>query len=132
MIHMLYVEDHKQSRNILQMIQRMNAHAMSLTLFEDSCRFLERVIGLQLQPDIFLLDIHIQPHNGFEMLRLLRSHPAYQNHPIVALTASVMNEEVDLLRQVGFNGVFGKPVDIDTFPSFLERIMSGEHLWYVY
>jgi CheY-like chemotaxis protein len=131
MIHVLYVEDHKQSRDVLQMIQRMNAQAMSLTLFEDSDRFLDRVIELQPQPDIFLLDIHIQPHNGFEMLQLLRSHPAYQTCPIVALTASVMNEEVDWLKQAGFNGVFGKPIDIDAFPVFLERIMNGEYLWYV-
>jgi CheY-like chemotaxis protein len=114
------------------MIQRMNAQTMSLTLFEDSCRFLERVIELQPQPDAFLLDIHVQPYDGFAMLGLLRSHPAYQNHPVVALTASVMNEEVDLLKKTGFNGVFGKPVDIDAFPAFLGRIMNGEQLWYVW
>jgi CheY-like chemotaxis protein len=132
MIHLLYVEDHKQSRDVLRMIQRVNAHTISLTFFEDSCQFLERVMELQPQPDAFLLDIHVHPHNGFEMLALLRSHPTYQHSPVVALTASVMNEEIDLLKQAGFSGVFGKPVDIDAFPSFLERIMNGEHLWYVW
>jgi len=114
------------------MIQRLNTHTLSLTLFEDSSRFMERVIGLQSQPDIFLLDIHVQPHNGFEMLTLLRSHPAYRASPVVALTASVMNEEVEQLKHAGFEGVLGKPIDIDTFPSSLRRIMNGEHLWFVW
>ena len=131
MLHLLYVEDHKQSRDVLHMIQRVNAHTMSLTMFEDSYQFLERVKALQTQPNVFLLDIHVQPYNGFDMLKMLRAHPIHSICPIVALTASVMNEEITLLKEAGFNGVFAKPVDIDSFPSFLERIMGGENIWYI-
>jgi CheY-like chemotaxis protein len=132
MLHLLYIEDHKQSRDVLTMIQRVNARTMSLTIFEDSARFLERVEELQIQPNIFLLDIHVQPYNGFEMLKMLQAHPIYQMCPTVALTASVMNEEITLLKQAGFSGVFAKPVDIDSFPAFLERIKNGERIWYVW
>jgi CheY-like chemotaxis protein len=80
---------------------------------------------------VILLDIHVRPYTGFEMLEMLRNHPDYRTTPVVALTASVMNEEIIHLRQAGFNGVIAKPVDIDAFPKILERIMRGEAFWNV-
>ena len=42
-----------------------------------------------------------------------------------------MNEEVQRLQTAGFNGIFAKPVDIDTFPSNLTRILQGKNLWHI-
>jgi hypothetical protein len=47
----------------------------------------------------------------------------------VALTASVMNEEVHKLREAGFHSVIAKPIDVDTFPDLLHRIVGGETVW---
>ena len=65
------------------------------------------------------------------MLAMLKKEAAYRNIPIVALTASVMNEEVQQLQTVGFSAVFSKPIDIDTFPDNLARILQGESILYV-
>ena len=75
------------------------------------------------------LDIHMDPIDGFEMLRLIQQNPDYHSIPVVALTASVMNEEVRKLRECGFDGVIAKPLDYDTFPHALTRILNGEQVW---
>ena len=49
--------------------------------------------------------------------------------PIIALTASVMREEVRKLMSAGFNGCLAKPIDLATFPDTLRRIMAGEAVW---
>lgn len=100
-----------------------------VAIFEDSSEFLTRVKALGYKPDVIFLDIHMKPINGFEMLTLLTAEPDYHQIPVVALTASVMNEEVALLRQAGFRGVIPKPLDMETFPDSLHRILNGEHLW---
>jgi CheY-like chemotaxis protein len=100
-----------------------------VTLFEDSSDFLNRVEQIQPKPDVILLDIHVRPHTGFEMLEMLQNENQWQNVPVVALTASVMNEEVLKLRQVGFNGVVAKPIDLDSFPDILHRVLEGEEVW---
>ncbi len=46
------------------------------------------------KPDVILLDIHVKPYSGFEMLEMLRKMNGFVDVPVVALTASVMNEEV--------------------------------------
>jgi CheY-like chemotaxis protein len=125
----LYVEDDPRSRKIMRMLLAGEMELTNITIFEDSADFLERLQALQPQPNIILLDIHVKPYTGFEMLKFVRQLPQFQETPVIALTASVMNEEVEHLRSSGFQGVIAKPVDIDTFPGLLNRILDGEIIW---
>lgn len=127
----LYVEDDPQSRKLMEILLKGRMKLPSITILEDSQDFIERVNQLNPKPDVILLDIHMKPYNGFEMLIMLRELDWVNNIPIVALTASVMNEEVHQLRQAGFNGCLAKPIDIETFPAILERILAGETVWRV-
>jgi CheY-like chemotaxis protein len=124
----LYVEDEPRSRKVVQMIARDMGLA-NLFLFEDSSDFLARVESLDLKPDLVFLDIHVKPHNGFEMLEMLRQLRSFDDVPVVAVTASVMNEEIQQLRVAGFNGCLAKPLDMDTFPDTVSRIINGESIW---
>lgn len=126
----LYVEDEPNSRLIIKMLSRRMG-LEQLVIFEDSNDFAGRVAMLDPVPQLFLLDIHVPPHNGFEMLTMLRADLRYQDAKIVALTASVMGQEVERLRDAGFDGCLGKPIDIDHFPRLLSAIMAGAELWNV-
>lgn len=127
----LYVEDDPLSREIMEMIM---GHAMGidhLTIFESSQNFMQQVANLPCKPDVFLLDIHMKPYTGFELLAMLREAAEYRNSKIIALTASVMNEEVDKLRTSGFDGAIAKPLSITTFPGLIEQVLEGETVWHI-
>lgn len=127
----LYVEDDPDSRRIMQIFLQAEMQLTHVYIFPDSTDFLARVESLNPPPNIILLDIHVPPHDGFEMLEMLRNHPSFQNTPIVGLTASVMNEEVARLKSAGFSGVIPKPIDQAKFPASLKRFLDGEQLWRV-
>ncbi|MBI1282029.1 MAG: response regulator [Anaerolineaceae bacterium] len=127
----LYVEDDPASREVMVLVLSEMMGCTEYHMFEHSEDFMSRVKALIPQPDIILLDIHLKPFNGFEMLKMLRSDGAYLHTPVVALTASVMNEEVQQLQNAGFNAVFAKPIDIDLFPNKLTRILQGESILYI-
>mgnify|MGYP005848038349 CR=1 FL=1 len=129
--HFLYVEDDPLSREIMQVIMEHGMGVTTLEMFEDSVNFYQRVTALAHTPDVVLLDIHVQPLDGFEMLRVLRADPAFEATRIVALTASVMNEEVEKLRRSGFDGAIAKPLSIVSFPDLIERIIGGEMVWHI-
>ena len=127
----LYVEDEPRSRKVMRMI----ATSMGLSdamILEDSTDFLSRIQSLPSKPDVILLDIHVKPHSGFEMLTMLRQSAQFDGTPIVAVTASVMNEEIAQLRTAGFDGCLAKPLDTDTFPDTLDRIIQGEMIWRIF
>lgn len=127
----LYVEDDPNSCEIMRLTLSEVMGLTQFTILEDSHDFLSRVQQLAPTPDIVLLDIHVKPLNGFEMLDLLRNLEVYRRVPIVALTASVMNEELQRLKAAGFSGVIAKPIDIDVFPSMLAGLVRGEHIWHI-
>jgi CheY-like chemotaxis protein len=102
-----------------------------LVIFEDSAGFLEKIKALPRKPDVFLLDIHVRPYDGYEMLAMLRADAEYANSAVIALTASVTNEEVIKLRERGFSGAVGKPFSIATFPGLIRRIAAGESVWHI-
>lgn len=125
----LYVEDDSRSRLVMKMILVNRLQLPYVTIFEDSVDFITRAEALEPRPDIVFLDIHVDPYNGFEMLEMLRQSNHFTETRIVALTASVMNEEVAKLKNSGFDGCLSKPVDSDMIPELLDQIMNGEKLW---
>jgi CheY-like chemotaxis protein len=127
----LYVEDDAFSREIMQVIMNVAMGVDRFIMFEDSTNFAERLKSLPVKPAVVLLDIQMKPHNGFEMLKILRADPDYQKAKVIALTASVMNEEVERLRLSGFDGAIAKPLSVFTFPNLLERITQGEAVWHI-
>lgn len=127
----LYVEDDAVSRSIMKMLLTRVIGYDQVTVFPDSSNFMEKVEALAVKPDVIFLDIHVQPHSGFEMLKMLRSHEAYKDTSIVALTASVMNEEVEQLHNAGFDGGIAKPLDQSRFPELLQSILQKEKIWHI-
>jgi CheY-like chemotaxis protein len=125
----VYLEDDSYSREVLDLVLSGEMAIPHVTIFEDSTDFMRRLAALDPTPNMFFLDIHVKPHTGFAVLEMLRNDPKYTNAIIVALTASVMNEEVQRLKTAGFNGVIAKPIDMDTFPDMFARLLRGEKIW---
>jgi CheY-like chemotaxis protein len=127
----LYVEDDAQSRRIMYITLVKRMQLPHVTILENSNGFLEYVKALDPKPDVVFLDIHVRPLDGFQMLEILRGMDEYQHVPIVALTASVMNEEVFKLRTAGFTACISKPIDVSTFPDIMHDIIAGQFAWNV-
>ena len=127
--NILYVEDDPPSRKVMSLILTKSAGVANHAVFENSENFLSRLNALAFTPDIFLLDIHLAPLDGFAILQVLRASAEYRSRKVIALTASVMNEEVQRLRAAGFDGAISKPVDHRQIPILLERVFNGESVW---
>lgn len=128
-VNILYVEDEVMSRQVMRLMLVNEMEMSNVTIFEDSTDFMNRVSALDSQPELILLDIHMTPYTGFEMLEMLRAQDEFAETPIIALTASVMNEEIAKLKSAGFDGCISKPINMDEFPTQLELIMQGQKLW---
>ncbi len=72
----------------------------------------EAVALVQQQPfDLVLMDMHMPEMDGLQATRLIRQMPDQRDLPIVAMTASVLQEEKDACMAAGMNGHLSKPVD---------------------
>ncbi len=127
----LYVEDDYNSRMVIKILIQNVMKYPNITIFDDSTNFYERVTELQEQPDVVFLDVQIAPHDGYEMLKMLRQNANYADTTIIAMTSNVMSHDVEKLKQVGFDGLIGKPIITAQFPNLVERILDGESIWFI-
>jgi CheY-like chemotaxis protein len=82
-----YAEDDPFSRKLMEMIAEKVLESSKMTIFENSQDFMQRLRALPCRPDIILLDIHMKPYNGFEVLKMIRRDVFYQKTKVIALTA---------------------------------------------
>jgi len=55
------------------------------------------------------MDIQMPVMDGIEAFKIIRDK---SNIPIIAVTANVMNEDVNRYRKIGFNCILSKPVQL--------------------
>ena len=66
-------------------------------------------------PAVILLDLKLPKVDGLTVLRQIRSHPQYNKIPIVILTSSAENSDIEEAYRLGVNSYIVKPVDFDKF-----------------
>src|SRR5258708_26738762 len=125
----LYVEDDKASREVMEVLLKEVMGFSKYTVFDASVNFMDRLNALPETPDIIFLDIHIKPADGHELFHMIRQSERFRMAILVALTASVMSNEVERLRETGFRQLIGKPINPSTFPEKLTDILAGKEVW---
>ena len=128
---LVYVEDDENSIFVMKMVVERVMKLPTLHVLQSRADFVQQVKGLGVVPDVFLLDIQMKPYDGVELLSMLRKDPQFKCSKVIALTASVTNEEVSLLKSGGFDGAIAKPLNIEVFPDLIARIINGEQVWYI-
>ena len=128
---LVYVEDDEASIIVMKAIVERVMKLQTLHVLQNRADFMEQVKQIGVMPDIFLFDIQMKPYDGFDLLAMLRDDPEFKMSKVVALTASVMSEEVARLKRRGFDGAIAKPLNIEAFPDLITRIINGESVWYI-
>lgn len=127
----VYVEDDKHSLDVLTFILTRIMDFPAPFLFEDTQNFKTRLTSLPVVPDIIFVDIWIEPDDGYTVLNTIRNEPLYNDCAVIAISASVMTDEIQQLKAAGFNGLIAKPIRTRYLMESIPRILLGESVWIV-
>lgn len=78
------------------------------------------------RPDLILMDIRMPVVDGMEATRIIRKNSSLKNVKIIALTASVMEEEIRKISNAGFDEFLKKPVKLPDLIRTLIRFIPHE------
>ncbi len=73
-------------------------------------------------PCVILLDLKLPKINGLEVLRQLRNHTLSQSIPIVVLTSSNEDSDIETAYSLHANSYIVKPVNFDKFIEVTRQI----------
>jgi two-component system cell cycle response regulator DivK len=82
-------------------------------------------IARERKPALILMDIQLPGMSGIEALKALRAAPATAAIPVVAITASVMQQDRQQIISAGFNGFIEKPINLRVFLDTVQKTMKA-------
>lgn len=89
---------------------------------EEALAFIPRWEAGEALPAVILLDINLPKINGLEVLRQLKAHERFRRIPVVILTSSREDKDLNTAYDLGVNSYIEKPVSFNKFMDVAEQI----------
>ena len=107
----LIVEDNEKNMKLVRDVLQVKGHTtLEATTGEDGV-----ALAMEKLPDLVLMDIQLPGINGIQALGQLRANATTAKIPVIAVTASVMQQDRKLITEAGFDCYIGKPINLAEF-----------------
>lgn len=77
-------------------------------------------------PKLILLDLNMPGMDGFELLSILKANTSTQNIPVIIMSNSANDSDVEKSYRLGANGYIVKPMEADVYTLAMQ---SSLHYW---
>ncbi|MGS0496268.1 two-component system sensor histidine kinase/response regulator [Pseudoalteromonas sp. S1727] len=122
-LRILVVDDIEQNVELLQLLLSRDQHIIST-----ASNGLEALAIFESQDfDVILMDIHMPECDGItatHRIREIEQQRQLKNTPIIALTASVLQQDKLTAKKAGMNGFANKPVDINQLNQEIAQVLG--------
>src|SRR2546422_507606 len=118
----LHVEDNPENRMLVRAI--LEAEGYTIIDAEDGLTGIEAAI--REEPALILLDVNLPAVDGYEVVSIIKSFPAFATTPVIAVTAYAMEGDRQRTLVAGCDGYIQKPIDVDTFPRQVAEFLHGK------
>ena len=99
-IHIIVADDDEDDRALFEMAVKELNTAFELTVLNDGPALLS-FLDSHKKPDIIFLDLNMPKMNGFECLKQLKKSELYKHIPVVVLSTSNREEDIEKCRELG-------------------------------
>jgi signal transduction histidine kinase/ActR/RegA family two-component response regulator len=119
-IHALVVDDNQINRLLINKV--LKKWGATADFAENGLEAVQKIKADKIY-DVVLMDIHMPEMDGLEATALVRGiqEPYFQQLPIIALTASMLNSQMNQIEAAGMNDYILKPFDPKTLFEKLSR-----------
>jgi two-component system cell cycle response regulator DivK len=117
----LIVEDNERNLKLVRDVLQVKGYTtLEAVTGEDGVK-----LAVEHKPDLVLMDIQLPGINGIEALGVLRANPVTAKIPVIAVTASVMQQDRKHITEAGFDAYVGKPINLKEFLDAVRKALEG-------
>jgi two-component system response regulator len=129
-VDILLVEDNPYDEKLTLRVLRKHHLASLVHVVRDGAEALDFMFAageyagrnVEVGPKVILLDIKLPKIDGLEVLRRIREDPRTRSQPIVLLTSSAEQRDVDAAYEHHANSYIVKPVDFEQFTEAVREL----------
>lgn len=130
-LELLLVEDNPGDVRLTRDALRSGDVAVNLNVARDgveAIEFLRRKGAHESapRPDLILLDLNLPRKSGREVLSEIKADPTLKRIPVLVMTTSRADQDIDRAYSLNANCYIAKPMDLD---EFLRIVRSIEDFW---
>lgn len=126
-IRILIVDDNAQDAELVADALRRRLPEVEALVARDGAEAMEMIDGFEgsALPRVVLLDLKMPKVDGFQVLKRLKGDARTRLIPVVVLTSSDLESDVQLAYSLGANSYVVKPMEFESFTDVLGRV--GEY-----
>lgn len=131
-VKILLVEDNPGDIRLTQEALKDTRLNISLSVVTDgvqAIKYLKKEEGYENSelPDIILLDLNLPKKDGREVLAEIKTQDELKRIPVVVLTTSNAEKDINKSYELHANSYINKPVDLE---HFFEVVRTIENFWF--
>ena len=122
-VEILLVEDTEADAELAIRALRKRGFANNLVWVKDGAEALDFIFAegehagrdIENRPKVVLLDLRLPKVSGIEVLRRIKGDPRTRSIPVVVVTSSKEDIDLEECYKLGVNSYISKPVEFDEF-----------------
>lgn len=135
-VELLLVEDNPDDEELTLLTLQENRITNNIKVVRDGVEALDYVFGtgpyenrnINHHPKLILLDLKLPKINGIQVLEKLKMDERTKQIPVVILTSSRQEPDIDVCYALGANSYIVKPVDFDQFRHVIKQLGYYWHI----
>jgi two-component system response regulator len=128
-VDILVVEDYEPDAHLLQLLFRRNHIMNEVHVAEDGSAAMDYIFARGIHagrasepmPMVVIMDIRLPKVDGWEVLRQLREDPRTHDLPVIMMSGSLFEKEVERAAALGANACISKPMQIEEFHDAMKK-----------
>jgi chemotaxis family two-component system response regulator Rcp1 len=130
-VELLLVEDNPGDVRLTQEALKESSMNVHLNVAKDGVEALDFLYHKDPfrnapQPDLILLDLNLPRKSGREVLSEIKADPKLKRIPVLVMTTSRAEQDIQRAYQLNANCYITKPMDLD---DFLRTVRAIEEFW---
>ena len=129
-VEILLVEDNQRDAELTIRALKKNNLANRLIHVQDGAEALDFLFRrgkyaereINQRPRLVLLDLKLPKVSGLEVLRTIKQHEQTKNIPVVVVTSSIEDPDIQSAYALGVNSYVVKPVQFEAFSEAISRL----------
>jgi two-component system response regulator len=129
-VEILLVEDNERDAELTIRALKKHNFSNQLVHVKDGAEALDFLFGrgkyegrnIEQRPRVVLLDLKLPKVNGLEVLRAIKEDEHLRHLPVVVVTSSTEDPDMQTAYELGANSYVVKPVEFDSFMNAMSHL----------